>query len=601
MQSKLMELSLDKRLIEAAQDIILGGSCAISKPVRAGFTTSGIIACERKGWHLLVLAPTNRILKETVAKASGTAIRVPGNRECTKLQQVIEKNPVLKQLPLPLPDCDECSLSKRCPVLEITRKKDFNTAGLTYAKLEALMLSKSERSKKILKKLARAEVILLDEAHILSLPSATSVKAYERINIPSGYLSLSRIHDTWLQLCRSQQQIIQDLTSKASSGHASHHLSQTVSNPLVLSWGRLKSAWGALRDLAVSQETASRDLKESVLKLRDIITILGSEEISISYVSEDEGQSGSIYISTGQSRLTNTLKRYLQGWGKHARHIYVSGTMIEAQEGYLSEISGQSVRSTIFPDMRNATRKMILIPDRWKLTSRNFDVKLPKIISTIEAIAKREQQPIYLLAPSARKARILTEEIAGKRLADITIDYYRSDRSIGVERSERICITVGMAEIPANACDALAKGVDADERLLHSRRLRRQSVDTATWQAVNRVRDPEGKVESKVYFIGCRAEQVRQVAIWGTNRQVMVKEIKETRGSDGNIIRTPIMDVQVDQAIETPRMFIEDTNRDRASRSVAGASPPGRPSAACPAAPGARAPRRSSPCCWRRS
>jgi hypothetical protein len=563
MQTKLHDLSRDERLVLAASALIGKGSCAVAKPVRAGFTTSAIMACEEKGWRLLVLAPTNRILKETVSKASGTAIRVPGNNECHQLQAAIIKNPVLKQLPLPLPDCDKCTLSKRCPVLEIIRVKDFNTAGLTYAKLEALMLSRSERSNKILDKLKRAEVVLMDEAHILSLPSATSVKAYVKLKIPSGFRALSRVHDTWLTLCQSQGTIIQNLMSKAAQGHASQYLAQPVHNPQELTWQRLKSAWGQLRDLAISQETISKD---TIMKLRDIINILGSEEITLNYISEDEGRSGSIYISSGQNRLNRTLSRFLQVRAKKAKHIYVSGTIIEAYKGHLTEISGQEVKSAIFPDIRNATKKMILIPDRWKLTSWNFDKMLPRIMSTIKAIAEREKQPIYLLASSVQNAKILKEEVDKLGTMDITVDYYRSDRSMGVERSERVCISVGMAEIPANACDVIAKGNNPDERWLHSRKLRRQSVDTATWQAVNRVRDPEGKVESRVYFIGCRDEQVRQVATWGTDRQIVVKKIKKTRGSNGKTIRTPIMDVEVDQPIETPRIIAEDKNKGRRSR-----------------------------------
>jgi len=108
------------------------------------------------------------------------------------------------------------------------------------------------------------------------------------------------------------------------------------------------------------------------------------------------------------------------------------------------------------------------------------------------------------------------------------------------------------AEIPANVYDAVAKGDTSEERWWHSRILLRQSVDTATWQAVNRVRDPEGKVESRVYFIGCRLDQVRQVAMWGTNRRVIVKDTKETRGRDESIILTPVMEVGLSQGNGAP-------------------------------------------------
>jgi hypothetical protein len=187
-------------------------------------------------------------------------------------------------------------------------------------------------------------------------------------------------------------------------------------------------------------------------------------------------------------------------------------------------------------------------------------------LQTIKAIAEREKQPIYLLAPNDHKSRILLQEIGNLGLKDIFVDYYRSDHSLRVERSERICITVGMAEIPANACDALAWGKDNEEKWIYSRALRLQAVHSATWQAVNRVRDPEGIVESKVYFIGCRLDQIRQTAKWGTDRTLGLKEIKKTMGSKGETIKRPLFEVQVSQEIEVPRIYGEGKNSTNSER-----------------------------------
>ncbi|MEI8004173.1 MAG: hypothetical protein WCG94_07520, partial [Methanothrix sp.] len=226
----------------------------------------------------------------------------------------------------------------------------------------------------------------------------------------------------------------------------------------------------------------------------------------------------------------------------------------------------RKIKNVIFPDLRGATEKLTLIPDQWRLTSWNFSEELPIILETIWAIAEREKQPIYLLAPNGRKATWLRDEIAKLGLKDIFVDYYRSDHSLGVERTERICITIGMAEIPSNACDALAHGKNSDERWLDSRRLRSQGVDAATWQAVNRVRDPDGKVESKIYFIGCRVDRILQAATWGTNRNLVVKDIKEGKGSNGEIIKTPIFEVQIDQKIELPRIYGEGKDKTNSER-----------------------------------
>jgi hypothetical protein len=103
----------------------------VAKPVRAGFTTSCIHACKERNERLLILAPTGRILKETVSSASPGNIRIPGNIECPFIQESVRDNQVLAKLPLFLPDCDQCNASEWCDVREILRAEDFQTVSLT--------------------------------------------------------------------------------------------------------------------------------------------------------------------------------------------------------------------------------------------------------------------------------------------------------------------------------------------------------------------------------------------------------------------------------------------------------------------------------------
>jgi hypothetical protein len=560
-QGKLTDFSCDQRLIKAAEEIIESGSCAVSKPIRAGMTTSTVMACERRGWPLLALAPTRRILQETVAKASSGAVRIPGNAECPLMEPDLKKNPILRQLPLTLSDCQKCNASEWCEVLAILRAEDPGVMALTYAKLEAIMLSRGRTAKAILAKVSRAEVVMMDEAHVLSLPPAVSVRAFASLKIPEKYKALNRIYQSWLDFCQSHVQAIQELMERAEKGHAGQHLARSIFNTNFLEWRELKKAWSQLRKLAVAHELQDGE----ILMLRDIITILSTNQISIGYISENEGESGGVYVSAGQVRQYRAINEFLNHVNC-AKVLFVSGTLFEPRDGYFSELAGKDIKNVIFPDRRGATEKLTLIPDRWTLGSTNFAKKLPVILETIRAIAKREKQHIYLLAPNGHKAVWLSQEIAKLGLKDIFVDYYRSDHSLGVERTERICITIGMAETPSNACDALARGKDSDERWLDSRRLRRQGVDAATWQAVNRVRDPDGKVNSKIYFIGCRLDRILQAATWGTNRDLVAKDIIERKGSKGEIIKTPIFEVHVDEKIELPKIYGEQKNATKSER-----------------------------------
>jgi len=551
-QARLNDLACDQRLINAADAIIERGSCAVSKPVRAGMTTSTIMACERRGQRVLALAPTRRILQETVDNAAaGQAVRIPGNSECPLIEPDLQKNPILRQLPLTLPNCQKCSDSDWCEVLAILRAKDLQVMALTYPKLEALMLSRGKIAKEIRQKIGRAEVVLLDECHELALPKSVSVKVFAPLAIPDKYGALALIYHQWLVFCQNHARTIQELMELADKGHSSQHLSRGAANTQFIPWKELKVAWSQLRKLAVAHDMSD----EEVLQIRDIITIMSSSQTALCYISEDEGESGSVYVTAGQIRQFRALNEFLTQHVDRAKLLFVSGTNFEPHPGYFSELAGREIKPVIFPDIRHATEKMTLLPDRWKLTGRNFAEKLPDILQTIKAIAEREKQPIYLLAPNGRKARWLQQEVTKLGLMNIFVDYYRSDHSLGVARSERVCITVGMAEIPANACDALAHGKDSDDRWLDSRRLRLHGVDAATWQAVNRVRDPAGIVESRIYFIGCRLDQVRRVATWGKNRQAICRGIKQTNGSRGEIIRKPIFEVTVDEEIELPKIY----------------------------------------------
>lgn len=551
----------DQRLIEAAKDIILQGSCAVSKPVRSGFTTSCAYACAHNelAKKLIVFEPTKRILRETLDKASnGSSLRVPGNAECPLIKAEIKANLILAKLPSSLPDCEHCNASAWCEVLEILRADTFEIAGLTYAKLTALMLSKGKMAKSILNKLSVADVVLLDEGHLLSLPSSVSVKAFKTMEIPANYKVLARIYEQWQDFCLSQADNIQVLLQQAEEkGHTGECLAKTVLNADPLPWKDLRKAWAQLRELAINHELPD----QNILALNDIISILSNTVINIGYITEEEGESGSVRVSAGEVRQYRALNEFLTRYTSHATLLFVSGTLIEPKPGYFSELAGREVLPVIYPDLREATKKLTLIPDRWRLTSRNFKTKLPLILKTIEAIAEREKQPIYLLAPNGRKASWIRTEIDKLGLNDIFVDYYRSDHSLGVERSERICISIGLAELPSNAYDPLAWGQIDEVRWINSRILRSQAVDTATWQAVNRVRDPEGIQESRVYFIGCRLDQVRRVATWGSDRQLVLDTIRE----NGNI-RTPLFKVQVNQDIELPKIYGEQKGTGHSER-----------------------------------
>jgi hypothetical protein len=478
------------------------------------------------------------------------------------LAEEIAEFPILKDLPLTLPDCEKCPGNGGCSITEILRWPDFGAASLTYAKVQALMLSGAKTSKKIRQILGKADYVLLDEAHVLGFGSVPSCPIGPLPEVPEEFKVLSKIRAGWVDLLAQHADVIAELQEKAVNGATWQHLSRTAYISEPLSWKALSGAWSELRKLAKSGEMDRAEL----LRLRDAIGVLSYPWATIHYVSEDEGRAGAVVISGSHGKGERALWEFLHNVVPYAGHVYVSGTLIEPHDDYFSELSGKAARTVVFPDIKRASERVTLIPDCWSLNAGGFRRKLPAIIDQIRQIAEREREPIYCLCPNVAKAGVLRAKLKEAGVPGVLVDYYRSDLSIGVARSERVCIAVGLAELPSNALDPLARGRDEDGRWLDSRRLRMQAVHAATWQSINRVRDPEGVTPSRVYLIGVRVAEVRELARWGPGRRAVPGAIRDGKTPSGQAWRSVDFKIEVEEEIEHCNIFGEDVKGDHSEK-----------------------------------
>lgn len=544
-QQTLEDCFYNQDIIKAVSELLESGSYAVSKPVRAGFTTSAIIAAQRAGIPVLFLAPTNAILKDTVKKVAKAevSVRIPANIECQILNEKARNHPLLRSVPLVLPDCKECPYKATCTVQDIIRADKPVLICLTYAKLAAIWRSNSLDSKEVLKKLGEQFVIIMDEAHTISRAGEIAVEAGRQLEIPPGYPRLQGIYNKWLDFNESYAADIQELLDK-SDNFAGKYLAKKLSIVAIQCSDEKPEAWRELRDIAVNDGMNQADLTAML----NIIALMNSLSITLQFQHEDDKKS--VLVTSGRSELADCLKEFLQDYGAKANHIYVSGTLYEPHPGYFKELSGRDIVPVVFPDYQKANQTFTLIPDRWKLTAWNFAEKLPEIIDTIEVIARIVLQPVLVYAPSKAKAAVIRQKVEERGIPDIKVDYYRSSLSMGVESKYRICVAVGMAETPSNSCDPMAIGKCSEDMWFDSGCIRLQGVHADTWQAINRVKDPSGKVPSKVYMIGCRVEQMRELSKWGNNRRIIVDDIDFKDGSDGQLIYTRIYKFAVDEMID---------------------------------------------------
>lgn len=564
---------MDKVRIEAAKAILSGPSCLLYKPCRAGATTSLAVAAVEQKKSLLLVAPTNKILDETLKGASSnTSIKIAANSFCLKWAPAIKNDPFLLKLPLPIQECKECVYFQICDVTEIIRSErkpgEGISYGCTYNKLTAVMLSKSDTAISIREKLYGLDCIVLDEAHLIGLHRPPNVLAFSTPDVPEEFTNLRGVLEGFQDLCNQYIEIISELQSEGSKGHAVKHLSRFVPVKNPVPFGILSAAWNELIRLAGQREEL--DISEdSILVLRDMCSIMGGYWCSFGYVSELDGETGRVYVIGNVGIVHLALRDFLSSRDRTVK-IFTSGTMLEPYPKFFEELAGCKLENEVFPEVPFATRKMRIIPDRWTLDSRNFNRRFDFIVSRIMEICEEwGTENCFVIAPTEFKAdrikRRLSELMSGMRP---DVDYYRSDKTIGVERGERICIAIGLAHVPSNSYDHLARGENPEERAISSASIRTQSVHSATWQAWNRVKDPAGKRESRIYCIGIRARQALDVATWGIGRRMeLIGTTETTYGETATGARKAKafrFKVIVDKALDLPLIEAEPRSDRRA-------------------------------------
>ena len=171
-----LPVGIDSARVDAVDAILDQGDVSVCKTPRSGFTTSVVVAAHRRGLKILIVSPTRKIATSTIESAvyriGGVYCNIPGNQSCKYVKEKIEKDRFLREMPIPKGECSECDDYATCPVTEIERIDNFTVVTMTYAKLEAIIMSEKE-SKKFGEKLADIDLVIFDEAHTISYPNRT--------------------------------------------------------------------------------------------------------------------------------------------------------------------------------------------------------------------------------------------------------------------------------------------------------------------------------------------------------------------------------------------------------------------------------------------
>ena len=459
---------IDTKRVDAVDAILEQGDVAVCKATRSGFTTSAIIAAHRQGLKILIVSPTKKMLsttvRETVKKIGGVYCNIPGNQSCKYVKEAIEKDEFLAEIPIPKDRCSKCDEYSICPVTAIERIKSFTVVTMTYSKLEAIIMSEKE-SKRIGDKLSDIDLVIFDEAHTISFPNLPHVDFDKHIVIPDWeYHAITGVYNRFRRLRDENQEHVDQIKFETES-HPDQYAGFQVDIPNPTSLQILHLQFEQLLEIAVTRRYWwPKDIAEdNVRALRDIINIMSSPTATISYIMS--GDIEKMVVTSGQGNIQLAISHFLTFFIPRAKVCFASGTMIECRPGFFSDLAMREIKNVVFPDYRNTNAKMHIHPSRWKFSSLDAKKGIERAIKEIQEINEElGHQPISLLAMNKRFSEQLNKRLGD--YANIKVDYYRSEDTIGISQPERLSIAVGLAHIPRHSCDPLAQGDNDHERYL---------------------------------------------------------------------------------------------------------------------------------------
>lgn len=527
------------------------GNVLLMGTPRSGRTTSVIAESYNREEPALVIEPLIRIAKETVNDAliqadftteKRNVIHIPSNRACKKIAAEIEEYPLLEKLPiLPLPElCFECEEYNECEYTEICRAVDneIDVMTLTTHKLVALMLSPSPVSTEILEKIARvSKNIVFDECHKLEREEVKRVTLLEHTtkgdfyhkfdqyeSLRNEYKSITKVVDAFKEIVFREEikNATEEVLNQAMAQNRvfEKHLRRIFPQDNGNVFERRGLLSGTYHEIIKLTKTLPyKEISfEDILKIYDILAIVTSDRIAISAIRNKGKIEAQIVAADHMHR--ELIINFFDGVGQKKRIILTSGSVGSFDYGQLFTGKVNKILWGRGGDPKKANSKMLILADHKTYTSRgrsSFKMNMEEIIESIIKI-KREFTEVKIFTMNAELAGEIKKELEDKRilLEKDCIDYYNSKSSMGVESDCRVMITVGVAHKPTNLYDVMTENVE-DSYIMYQ-----ESMQADTWQAINRVKDPEGKKPSIVFMLGTNAKLCKKVSTWGINRVIKV-------------------------------------------------------------------------------
>ncbi|MCD4821797.1 MAG: hypothetical protein K8R11_06970 [Methanococcoides sp.] len=556
------------------------------KTTRAGATTSLCLASLLRNLKFLIVVPTNKIIKDTILgnvrrlsqKENPNIIHIPSNFECILNKEKIEENEYLSCLPyLPLPNgCgDECKHYDKCSVTKIFRDEDYDGIAITYHKLVATMktakLYPESNASEILDKLFASDIVIFDEAHNLAFDEVMSLDMtnnhdfgyaqyiMRKLNKSKGeYKNLRKLIFNYIQIIKNkdvleQKKLLNTHVDDKEYSSYSKNQSCTIPNPkknIAFIDRNTKPYYNRKTDKYEISETeigkkSSKILQELIslidchksLKIStedisfiiNIINIVKTDKITLhsQKIKNKNTYDTLTDICTVNEEYLSVISEFLKTkqFDKKSKIIVTSATFTYFNYSGLFK-SGTDIHKYNFGDPLNTNDKLTILCDTksYSAFGRNSTYNCRIEIQT------RCKQIMNL--HGSNNCLIICRNISeyiywkdywenysedGKKPKYTPqVTYYRAPDVMGVDSEKRVCILIGLGHLPAHACDPMR---DSAEK---AQVAREEMMHIEVFQALSRVKDPNGKEKSIVFALGCVERDILAIVTWGIDRGVEI-------------------------------------------------------------------------------
>lgn len=500
MQNNPFEL-VERRVTEW---LLTPGFKQIKKVTRGGVTTSTVIVGLRQGKKVVVFAPTNKILEETISKAVKLAGKSPSD------YLIIPRNSIMCPLSKPDPlfnwetkgncklvhgiiECEEVCILKQ---VKLNRPQCL---GITYHKFLALVSAASKQfgnanlhasvSYDLLEILMDSDLILLDEiARTVIFNQKFNASKLSKIFKEIGLLHLKKEQ-------RLAHEIFTELLDAIIIPKKPRDI---INNPNRLPFYEAKKHGMALKGFFKAGESKTNfsnlvlaSTAEQLVKVK----LNGTQ-----YAPKKE----EIRVAPKNPTFMETFLDELHTRSIAAGaipNIFITGAKLPDTKGFTW------IEEVIMPDFNETEKQSLIVTDQanWNF-NKGWDREKGKVYSILEKLlAISTQDKILVVAINKNKAQDIQDWIDKRNISTRVqvmeypyyVTYYRNSDTLGVEMPYRIAVYVGLPWIPQDSY--------VENDLMYGEKegtTNKIETSDTLMNALGRIKDPEGIKRSIAFILG---------------------------------------------------------------------------------------------------